>query len=120
MVTDGWKQARAKIAKLFGGGVQQRIQEVEGELDQSRAELVAAENRGDDIIISDLEAEWRSRLRRLLAAEPSAAAVLRSIVDEFSSYGKGMSDSHVEIHDNTFTSSVVQGSGIMRVRFDSR
>lgn len=120
MVTDGWKQARAKVAKLFGGGVQQRIQEVENELDQSRAQLVAAEDCQDGITISDLEAEWRSRLRRLLAAEPSAAAALRSIIDEFSPDGKGVSHSHVEIRDNTISGSVVLGTGTIRVRFSSR
>lgn len=75
MATEAWTQARDRVAGFFSRGREE-------ELDLSRAELVAAREAGDDQAVADVEAEWRTRLRRRLQADPEAAAELRLLLDE--------------------------------------
>ncbi|MEU7580596.1 hypothetical protein AB0B50_23680 [Streptomyces sp. NPDC041068] len=86
MVTEGWTQARDRIAALFSrgsGGTGDADEEVlVGELEEARAEVVAARDTGDEETAADVQTEWRSRLRRRLAADPAAAAELRALLDE--------------------------------------
>ncbi|MER5360565.1 hypothetical protein [Streptomyces sp. NPDC002785] len=87
MVADSWGQARQRLVAFFARGAATPEEEAElaGELEASRDELTAARDGGDDALIGDVEAEWRARLRRRLAADPQAAAELRSILDELPS-----------------------------------
>ncbi|WP_329618525.1 hypothetical protein [Streptomyces sp. S465] len=65
MAADSWTQARDRIV-LFsrrGGGEEDVI---EGELETSRGELAAAIEASDEQTALDVEAEWRTRLRRIL------------------------------------------------------
>ncbi|MFI6581294.1 hypothetical protein [Embleya sp. NPDC050493] len=82
MVSESWAQARTRIAALFGRGDPAQGIAVERELDSSRRELSVARESGDDPVIADIEAEWRTRLRRLLRADSVAAAELRTLLDE--------------------------------------
>ncbi|MFD4633405.1 hypothetical protein ACFVYR_34010 [Streptomyces sp. NPDC058284] len=82
MVTDGWTQARDRIAGFFSRGRGGEEDVLVGELEEARAELVAACDAGDEETADDVRTEWRSRLRRRLAAEPAAAAELRALLDE--------------------------------------
>ncbi|MFE2426831.1 hypothetical protein ACFXJ5_08770 [Streptomyces sp. NPDC059373] len=82
MATDSWEHARDRIVSFFsrrGGGEEEVI---EGELETSRGELTAALESGDEQTVSDVQAEWRTRLRRTLLADPAAASELRSVLDE--------------------------------------
>ncbi|MGW6841558.1 hypothetical protein [Streptomyces sp. NPDC054958] len=81
MATDSWARARDRIALFFarrdgGEGVV-----IEGELETSRGELTAALEAGDEQMVLDAEAEWRTRLRRTLMADPTAASELQSVLD---------------------------------------
>ncbi|MEU6993594.1 hypothetical protein ABZ953_23440 [Streptomyces sp. NPDC046465] len=82
MVTDGWTQARDRVAGFFSRGRGGEEDVLAGELEEARAELVAARGAGDEGTADDVRAEWRSRLRRRLAADPEAAAELRALLDE--------------------------------------
>ncbi|GHJ38310.1 hypothetical protein [Streptomyces sp. TS71-3] len=88
MVGDGWAQVRDRLARVFsrgsGGetGDGETARTVRGELDLSREELVAARAGGDHDAADDVQAAWRSRLRRTLRADPAFAAELRALVDE--------------------------------------
>lgn len=55
---------------------------IEGELETSHGELAVAMETGDEQTASDVEAEWRTRLRRTLVANPAAASELRALLDE--------------------------------------
>ncbi|WP_434588500.1 hypothetical protein [Streptomyces sp. A5-4] len=71
MVTDSWSQVRGRVAAFFSrGGAAVDEETVEGELELSRGELAAAREAGDEQTVSDVEAEWRTRLRRALQADP--------------------------------------------------
>ncbi|MER6124720.1 hypothetical protein ABT173_19155 [Streptomyces sp. NPDC001795] len=82
MVTDGWAQVRDRVTAFLArrrGGDEEVVQ---GELERSRADLVAARDAGDEETASDIQDEWRSRLRRTLRNDPEAVAELRSLLDE--------------------------------------
>ncbi|MEV7087497.1 hypothetical protein AB0O07_16600 [Streptomyces sp. NPDC093085] len=82
MATDSWAQARARIARFFARRADAEDGVVEGELETSREELTAALASDDEQTAADVEAAWRLRLRRTLAANPSAAAELRTILND--------------------------------------
>ncbi|WP_234376957.1 hypothetical protein [Streptomyces sp. TP-A0356] len=82
MVTDGWAQVRDRVAAFFAGRRGGDGEVVQGELERSRAELVAARDAGDEETASDIQDEWRSRLRRTLRNDPQAVSELRSLLDE--------------------------------------
>ncbi|MEV7191758.1 hypothetical protein AB0N81_08110 [Streptomyces sp. NPDC093510] len=81
MVTEGWTQARDRVARFFarGSGDEDALA---GELEEARIEVVAAQGSEDEATAADVQAEWRSRLRRRLAADPAAAAELRALLEE--------------------------------------
>ncbi|WP_371501302.1 hypothetical protein OG871_30995 [Kitasatospora sp. NBC_00374] len=78
MVTELWSEARGRFASLFG----RRSEDVGEDLDQARAELLAADD--PSAVAAGAETEWGNRLRRALAADPEAAARLRALLDELS------------------------------------
>ncbi|MFH8465610.1 hypothetical protein [Streptomyces sp. NPDC017991] len=80
MVTDGWGNVRDRVVALFSRGRDEEV--VQGELEESRTDLVAARDAGDEDAAADVEASWRVRLRRTLRDDPEAAAELRALLDE--------------------------------------
>jgi hypothetical protein len=82
MTTDLWGQAKNAIAGLFGRHLPDRDDDVAGQLELSRGELVAAEESGDELTASELAEQWSRRLRWLLSTDPSAVQPLRDIVAE--------------------------------------
>ncbi|MEU1281579.1 hypothetical protein [Streptomyces sp. NPDC005805] len=114
MATDSWTEARDRIVAFFGrrGGVEDVV---EGELETSRGELTAAQGAGDEQTAADVEAEWRTRLRRTLLADPAAAAELRAVLDELpSDAGRAtVRDVHNTISGGEYHAGVVQ-AGIVR------
>ncbi|ATL26946.1 hypothetical protein [Streptomyces formicae] len=82
MVTDGWEGVRGRVAALFSRGSGDEEGAVAGELEEARDEVVAARDTGDVAVADDVRAEWRSRLRRRLAADPDAVAELRALLAE--------------------------------------
>lgn len=82
MVTDTWGRARDRVVRFLTRGDADRSPAAEADLDVVRAELTDAVDSGDEPLLADAEAEWRTRLRRLLVADPVAAAELRALLDE--------------------------------------
>ncbi|WP_229924433.1 hypothetical protein [Streptomyces sulfonofaciens] len=91
MVNDGWAQVRERLARAFSrgrpgpgdeaGAGAEAVRAVREELEASREDLVAAREAGDQDVEADVEAEWRSRLRRALHADPRFAEELRGLLD---------------------------------------
>lgn len=104
MAMDSWGNVRGRIVAFFrrGGAAEA---EVERQLDYSREELTAAAQAGDEQVAADVEAEWRTRLRRRLLADPAAAAELRAVLNELP-YPAGREV--VDVH-NTISGGVQQG-----------
>lgn len=85
MATDGWNAVRARVAALLrrdapGPDDPAERERTEDDLESERREAAQARAAGDTAALSDLEAVWRTRLRRLLAEDPTAAAALRALV----------------------------------------
>ncbi|MFC9884465.1 hypothetical protein ACFVJW_33390 [Streptomyces libani] len=118
MAADSWAQARGRIVSFFS----RRAGEegvIEGELETSRRELTVAIEAGDEQTALDVEAEWRTRLRRTLAANPAAAAELREVLFELA---PGRSEQQVGHVHNTISGGVqhgpvVQGGNIGSLSF---
>lgn len=98
MVSDAWGQVRGRLAAFFARGGDGGT--VGGQLDSSRAELVAAQQAGDADTAADVADEWRARLRRVLRADPAAAAELRALLDEF---GSPTGSGSISVVHNTFS-----------------
>jgi hypothetical protein len=60
----------------------ERAQTVQAELEDSRAEVLAARQGGDEQVEQALVSEWQGRLRRLVASDPQLADELRRMVAE--------------------------------------
>ncbi|MER5729685.1 hypothetical protein ABT084_15325 [Streptomyces sp. NPDC002138] len=81
MASEAWTQVSGRLARFFGRGG--RDPESAGaELEASREELRTALEGRDTAFAEDIETEWRNRLRRVLAADPAAAADLRALLEE--------------------------------------
>ncbi|MEU2789184.1 hypothetical protein [Streptomyces sp. NPDC007100] len=119
MVTEGWSQARERVAAFFsrrrGGGEEEAL---EGELEESRTELVAAQRSGDEEGAADVAAEWRVRLRRVLRDDPAAAEELRRLLAELrpeAEAGVSVREVHNTISGEVHQGTVIQAGVISRL-----
>ncbi|MCX5371122.1 MULTISPECIES: hypothetical protein [unclassified Streptomyces] len=106
MAADSWAQARDRIVSFFSRRSGSEEDVIEGELETSRGELTLAMESGDEQTALDVEAEWRTRLRRTLLANPEAASELRSILDELAAH---RDDQQVANVYNTISGGVQHG-----------
>ncbi|MEV0780417.1 hypothetical protein [Streptomyces sp. NPDC050428] len=106
MAVDSWEQVRDRMVSFFSrrGGAEEDV--IEGELETSRGELAAAMEAGDEQTALDVQAEWRTRLRRTLLANPAAASELRALLDDLAP-PKG-DQQVVDVH-NTISGGVQHG-----------
>ncbi|MGW5335441.1 hypothetical protein [Streptomyces bauhiniae] len=123
MVSDTWAAVRSRISRLLSRGAEgsDESETVLGELEMSRAELVAAQADGDDALAGDVEAHWRVRLRRLLTEDPGAAAELQELLDELSPARDA--SRHGVVHNEISggrQNVVVQGRDFSRLVFGDR
>lgn len=86
MVRGGWTVVQGWITRVFGGDETKRNRALE-ELAETRRELEAGD--GDAVSAEEVEQSWRTQLRRLLRADPAAAAELRGLLDEVAPSGSG-------------------------------
>ncbi|MET9564228.1 hypothetical protein [Streptomyces tauricus] len=87
MATDAWNAARPHIVALLRqcDRAQEDTLRIENELELERREVVTARDSGDMAAVADIEAVWRTRLRRVLHDSPSAATTLGALIAEPSS-----------------------------------
>lgn len=82
LAKDGWEQVKAAVVGLWRRAHPDRVAIVEAELTETRDEMVAAQQAGDEQTERDLVSEWQGRLRRLVSARPELAEDLELLVDE--------------------------------------
>lgn len=111
MASDLWTEVRGRVAALFG----RRSESVGEELELAREELLAAEDGPGAAAAA--EAEWGNRLRRALAADPTAAAQLRSLLEELAPRGEAPGPGAVvnTINGGSYTGVVIQAGSVNRV-----
>ncbi|MEU6379255.1 hypothetical protein [Streptomyces sp. NPDC046909] len=107
MATDSWAQARDRIVSFFSHHRAGAEDQIEGELETSRGELTMAIETGDQQTAMDVEAEWRTRLRRILLVDPAAASELRAMLDALGPTVNGQQVANVH---NTISGGVQHGT----------
>ncbi|MEU8102229.1 hypothetical protein AB0C18_00710 [Nonomuraea muscovyensis] len=78
MISDAWTQAKGRIAHMLGRDADEQDDFLQ-ELEVSRVTLLHALESGDSAQVATIEAEWRSRLLRLLQSDPSLIEKLQSL-----------------------------------------
>ncbi|MFC9466064.1 hypothetical protein [Streptomyces coelicoflavus] len=82
MATDAWQRTRDGVVALWRRARPVQADEIGTALEETREEILAARHEGDSECAEDLERDWRRRLRRLLAADPSIAQDLEEVLAE--------------------------------------
>lgn len=118
MATEAWNQVRGRVARLLARG--EDSEDVDAELEESRAELMAARRSGDEDGAADIAAEWRVRLRRALRDNPEAERELRSLLDELAPHQPSAPTVTVNNSTNggTYHGQVIQGHDISGLTFN--
>ncbi|WP_328912135.1 MULTISPECIES: hypothetical protein [unclassified Streptomyces] len=98
MVSDAWARTRQRLERFLARGGDGSA--AARELQLSQEELVAARAAGDEGAAADIEAEWRTRLRRVLRADPAAAGELRALLAELDPAAGG---GQVNVVNNSFS-----------------
>ncbi|MDT0546709.1 MULTISPECIES: hypothetical protein [Streptomyces] len=87
MATDAWQRARERIVALWRRAQPDRADGIDGELETTRDDLLAArdaEDSEDEETRRELSEEWAGRMRRFLVAHPEVVEELRRVLDELS------------------------------------
>ncbi|WP_319691344.1 hypothetical protein [Streptomyces sp. ME19-01-6] len=88
MATDAWQRARERIVALWRQAQPDRADGIDGELETTHDDLLAARDAEDgsegEQTQRELSEEWAGRMRRFLAAHPEVVEELRRILDELS------------------------------------
>lgn len=84
MATEAWQRTRDGLTAIWRRVHPERVDTVVGELDLTREQVIAARNDGNAQTEQELQAEWRGRVRRLLADDPDVAEELRALLDDLS------------------------------------
>jgi hypothetical protein len=85
LATAAWEQATSAVGRLWRRVHPERAETVQAELEETRAEVLAARQVEDEQAEQALVGEWQGRLRRLVAADPHLADDLRRVVAELRS-----------------------------------
>jgi hypothetical protein len=114
LATAAWEQAKSALGGLWRRVHPERAETVQSELEDSRTEVLAAQQIGDAQVEQSLIREWDGRLRRLVAADPQLMDELRRVVTELRSAlaNAGASkDVTITMQATTFGSSRVNQAG---------
>jgi hypothetical protein len=80
LTTAAWEQAKTAVGGLWRRVHPERAETVQAELEDSRAEMLAARELGDKQVEQALVGEWQGRLRRLVVTHPQLVDELRVVV----------------------------------------
>jgi len=114
LATAAWEQAKSAVGELWRKAHPDRAETVQAELEESRTEVLAARQVGDEQVEQALVSEWHGRLRRLVAADLQLADELRRVVAELSSalaYADSPQGATITMQATTFGKSRVNQAG---------
>lgn len=80
LATAASEQVKSAVAGLWRRAHPERAETVGAELEETRTEVLAARQVGDEHLEQALVGEWQGRLRRLVATNPQLADELRQLV----------------------------------------
>lgn len=114
LATAAWERARSAVGALWRRVHPERAQTVQAELEDSRTEVLAARQAGDEQAEQALVGEWQGRLRCLLAADPQLTDELREVVAQLRSAladADPPQNTTITMHATAFGSSRVNQAG---------
>jgi hypothetical protein len=83
VATDTWQQVREAVTRLWRHGhPRPGAGDIGAELDELRADVLAARQAGDAGTERALEGAWQVKAQHLLRADAGLAAVLQQVLDE--------------------------------------
>lgn len=85
LATTAWEQAKNAVGRLWRRAHPERVETMQAELEEARAEVLAARRDSDEQVEQALVGEWQGRLRRLVSADPQLAEELWRVVDQLGS-----------------------------------
>ena len=118
LVTDSWKEIKARFARLLGRGDPKQTQAAADRLEQSRAALAAASGPVLERARAEQQIAWQTRLSDLLDQDPAAENELRALVTQIQAQVAGSVGpvvQHATAHDQA--QQAVQGHGVQNVTF---
>ncbi|MES9602145.1 hypothetical protein [Actinomadura sp. NPDC000929] len=118
MVTDGWQQARTRVARLLARGDAAEEERHEARLELARREVMEASGKQAEEVRRLQEWAWRTRFADLLEDEPEAQAPLRDLV-AFLAEQAGPAAGIVQVNAQAtdHAQQAVQGQGIQNNTF---
>lgn len=84
LTDETWQAVVDAVGRLWRRVHPERGESAEADAEETRAAALQARESGDDAAVTELVGEWRSRLRRLVAADPGVEEELRRLLDEWS------------------------------------
>ena len=81
VTTDSWQAAQTAIVKLWRRVHPSHAETIRDELAEVRQEVIKAHKQGDTDIEQGLEADWRRKLGRLVATDPTIIEELQQVLD---------------------------------------
>jgi len=82
IATDTWQQVKQAVAALWRRAHPGHADQVDGELEELRRQVIQARADGDAQTEHALEGAWQLRLQELLRADPELAENLREVLDQ--------------------------------------
>lgn len=80
LATAASEQVKRAVGGLWRRAHPERAETVGAELEETRTEVLAARQTGDEQLEQALVGEWQGRLRRLVVTDPQLAEELRQVV----------------------------------------
>ena len=80
LATEAWEQAKSVAGKLWRRARPERAERIEADIADAHDDLLAAGPDSDTA--TELAAQWESKLRTLLAADPALGPLLRRLLDQ--------------------------------------
>jgi hypothetical protein len=114
LATAAWEQVKTAVGGLWQRVHPERAETVQAELEDSRAEVLAAREVGDEQVEQTLVGEWQGRLRRLVAADPQLVNDLRCVVAELRAAladAEPLTGASITMQATTFDTSRVNQAG---------
>lgn len=119
MVTDGWQEAKAQVARLLGRGIPQEEDRQRDRLERARQELVTAAADQVERVRREQDGAWRTRFADLLEDDPEAEGQVRELVAFLAGQGAAAAAGAVQLnaHASDHAQQANQGQGVQTNTF---
>lgn len=120
MVTDGWQQVRARVARLLGRGDAAEEERQEARLERARQEVMEASGEQAEEVHRRQGEAWRTRFADLLEDTPEVEKPLRDLVAFLAEHpGPAAGVVQIKAQASGHAQQAVQGQGLQNNTFNA-